>query len=148
VRPWWPNIESATSAFHRRSRTFRQSFLTLQNGDGAYIAFIAFYVVCCLVTWLVFMRQRPCWGLVARLAGGVGVERCRDGDAPLSVRSGDELVGVAFQVYRCSTAIEILQYEPAHPDTGHLNVGHNVASSYALDSTAAVEVLALGEEVT
>jgi len=38
---------------------FRQSFLTLKNGDGAYIAFIAFYAVCCLVTWVVFMRQRP-----------------------------------------------------------------------------------------
>ena len=38
---------------------FRQSFLTLKNGDGAYIAFIAFYVVCCLVTWVVFMRERP-----------------------------------------------------------------------------------------
>jgi MFS transporter, NNP family, nitrate/nitrite transporter len=37
---------------------FRQSFLTLKNGDGAYIAFIAFYVVCCLVTWVVFIRQR------------------------------------------------------------------------------------------
>jgi hypothetical protein len=23
-----------------------------------YIAFIAFYVVCCLVTWVVFMRER------------------------------------------------------------------------------------------
>ena len=38
---------------------FRQSFLTLQNDDGAYIAFIAYYVVCCLVTWVVFIRQRP-----------------------------------------------------------------------------------------
>jgi MFS transporter, NNP family, nitrate/nitrite transporter len=38
---------------------FRQSFLTLKNGDGAYIAFIASYVVCCLVTWTVFMRERP-----------------------------------------------------------------------------------------
>ncbi|MCE3274456.1 MAG: nitrate/nitrite transporter [Propionibacteriaceae bacterium] len=38
---------------------FRQSFLTLQHGDGAYIAFTALYVVCCLVTWVVFMRQRP-----------------------------------------------------------------------------------------
>jgi MFS transporter, NNP family, nitrate/nitrite transporter len=37
---------------------FRQSFLTLKNGDGAYIAFIAFYVVCGLVTWVVFMRER------------------------------------------------------------------------------------------
>jgi MFS transporter, NNP family, nitrate/nitrite transporter len=39
--------------------TFRQSFLTLKNGDGAYLAFIACYAVCCLVTWAVFMRQRP-----------------------------------------------------------------------------------------
>ena len=38
---------------------FRQSFLTLKNGDGAYIAFIAFYAVCCLVTWVVFKRRRP-----------------------------------------------------------------------------------------
>jgi len=38
---------------------FRQSFLTLQNGDGAYIAFIAFYVLCCAVTWFCFMRSSP-----------------------------------------------------------------------------------------
>ena len=37
---------------------FRQSFLSLKNGDGAYIAFIAFYVVCCLITWVVFLRER------------------------------------------------------------------------------------------
>jgi NNP family nitrate/nitrite transporter-like MFS transporter len=37
---------------------FRQSFLTLKNGDGAYIAFIVFYAVCVAVTWAVFMRQR------------------------------------------------------------------------------------------
>ena len=36
---------------------FRQSFLTLKNGDGAFIAFIAFYAVCCLVTWAVFIRR-------------------------------------------------------------------------------------------
>ncbi|HEY6684812.1 MAG TPA: hypothetical protein VI094_01250 [Propionibacteriaceae bacterium] len=41
------------------SLAFRQSFLTLKNGDGAYLAFIAFYVLCCLVTWIVFMRPRP-----------------------------------------------------------------------------------------
>ena len=29
---------------------FRQSFLTLKNGDGAYIAFIAFYAICFVVT--------------------------------------------------------------------------------------------------
>jgi len=38
---------------------FRQSFLTLKNGDGAYVAFIAFYMVCVVVTWAVFLRKRP-----------------------------------------------------------------------------------------
>ena len=36
---------------------FRQSFLTLKNGDGAYIAFIAFYAICFVVTWAVFIRK-------------------------------------------------------------------------------------------
>ncbi|MGI3779893.1 MAG: nitrate/nitrite transporter [Janthinobacterium lividum] len=38
---------------------FRQSFLTLKNGDGAYVAFIVFYAVCVVVTWAVFIRARP-----------------------------------------------------------------------------------------
>jgi NNP family nitrate/nitrite transporter-like MFS transporter len=38
---------------------FRQSYLTLKNGDGAVIAFIAFYAVCCVVTWAVFLRRSP-----------------------------------------------------------------------------------------
>jgi MFS transporter, NNP family, nitrate/nitrite transporter len=38
---------------------FRQSFLTLENGDGAYLAFIVFYAVCFAVTWVVFLRNRP-----------------------------------------------------------------------------------------
>ncbi len=37
---------------------FRQSFLTLKNGDGAYVAFIAFYAICFVVTWAVFVRRR------------------------------------------------------------------------------------------
>lgn len=37
---------------------FRQSFLTFETGDGAYIAFIAFYAVCFAVTWAVFLRAR------------------------------------------------------------------------------------------
>ncbi len=37
---------------------FRQSFLTLKNGDGAVVAFILFYAVCCAVTWALFIRQR------------------------------------------------------------------------------------------
>ncbi len=35
---------------------FRQSFLTTGGADAAYIAFIAFYAVCVLVTWSVYLR--------------------------------------------------------------------------------------------
>ena len=36
---------------------FRQSFLTLKNGDGAYLAFLGCYAVCFAVTWWVFLRK-------------------------------------------------------------------------------------------
>ena len=35
---------------------FRQSFLTRGDGDAAYLAFIAFYLVCLAVTWVVYRR--------------------------------------------------------------------------------------------
>ncbi|MBO2454067.1 NarK/NasA family nitrate transporter [Actinomadura barringtoniae] len=35
---------------------FRQSFLTYKTGDGAYIAFIAFYALCFALTWVVYLR--------------------------------------------------------------------------------------------
>ena len=35
---------------------FRQSFLSTGSGDGAYIAFIAYYAVCVVVTWTVYLR--------------------------------------------------------------------------------------------
>jgi NNP family nitrate/nitrite transporter-like MFS transporter len=35
---------------------FRQSFLTTGSGDAAYLAFIAFYAVCVVVTWAVYLR--------------------------------------------------------------------------------------------
>jgi len=35
---------------------FRQSFLETKTGDSAYLAFIAFYVVCVVVTWVVYLR--------------------------------------------------------------------------------------------
>jgi MFS transporter, NNP family, nitrate/nitrite transporter len=38
---------------------FRQSFLTTKTGDGAYLAFIAFYALCFLVTWVVYLRPSP-----------------------------------------------------------------------------------------
>jgi MFS transporter, NNP family, nitrate/nitrite transporter len=37
---------------------FRQSFLAARTGDGAYIAFIGFYVICVAVTWTVYLRRR------------------------------------------------------------------------------------------
>jgi MFS transporter, NNP family, nitrate/nitrite transporter len=43
---------------------FRQSFLAYHTGDGAYLAFIAFYAVCVVVTWAVYLRPSP-----RRLAG-------------------------------------------------------------------------------
>ncbi|MGB8652445.1 MAG: nitrate/nitrite transporter [Mycobacteriales bacterium] len=42
---------------------FRQSFLDTGRADGAYLAFIAFYLVCVVVTWAVYLRPRH------RLAG-------------------------------------------------------------------------------
>jgi NNP family nitrate/nitrite transporter-like MFS transporter len=35
---------------------FRQSFLTTKEADAAYLAFIAFYALCVLVTWVVYLR--------------------------------------------------------------------------------------------
>ncbi|SFP41189.1 MFS transporter, NNP family, nitrate/nitrite transporter [Geodermatophilus dictyosporus] len=35
---------------------FRQSFLTTGSGDAAYLVFIAFYAVCVVVTWAVYLR--------------------------------------------------------------------------------------------
>jgi NNP family nitrate/nitrite transporter-like MFS transporter len=36
---------------------FRESFLTTKNGDAAYIAFIAYYVLCSALTWAVYLRK-------------------------------------------------------------------------------------------
>jgi NNP family nitrate/nitrite transporter-like MFS transporter len=35
---------------------FRQSFLTTGTGDSAYLVFIAVYLVCVAVTWVVYLR--------------------------------------------------------------------------------------------
>jgi NNP family nitrate/nitrite transporter-like MFS transporter len=37
---------------------FRQSFLTQGTGDAAYLAFLAYYVLCLAVTWGVYLRRR------------------------------------------------------------------------------------------
>ena len=38
---------------------FRESFLRFGTGSAAYLAFIAFYVLCAAVTWLVYLRPSP-----------------------------------------------------------------------------------------
>jgi NNP family nitrate/nitrite transporter-like MFS transporter len=35
---------------------FRQSFLETKSADAAYVGFIAFYALCVLVTWAVYLR--------------------------------------------------------------------------------------------
>ena len=35
---------------------FRQSFLTTHNGNAAYLAFAAFYLVCFVITWVGYLR--------------------------------------------------------------------------------------------
>lgn len=35
---------------------FRESFLTTKNGNAAYAVFIAYYVLCSVVTWAVYLR--------------------------------------------------------------------------------------------
>ena len=36
---------------------FRQAFLSSKSGDAAYIGFAAFYALCALVTWAVYLRR-------------------------------------------------------------------------------------------
>jgi NNP family nitrate/nitrite transporter-like MFS transporter len=43
---------------------FRQSFMTTGTGDSAYLVFIAFYVICVAVTWVVYLRPRALHGAV------------------------------------------------------------------------------------
>ena len=43
---------------------FRQSFMTTGTGDAAYLVFIAFYAVCVVVTWMVYLRPSSALGRV------------------------------------------------------------------------------------
>jgi NNP family nitrate/nitrite transporter-like MFS transporter len=47
---------------------FRQSFLTTQSGDPAFWSFLAFYVVCIVVTYVVYLRPVPTEAAHPRLA--------------------------------------------------------------------------------
>ena len=41
---------------------FRQSFLSYGSGTGAFVAFLAFYAVCFVVTWAVYLRRSAAKG--------------------------------------------------------------------------------------
>ncbi|MFG3072244.1 nitrate/nitrite transporter [Streptomyces sp. NPDC048225] len=41
---------------------FRQSFLSSGSGTGAFVAFLAFYAVCIVVTWAVYLRRSAARG--------------------------------------------------------------------------------------
>ncbi|MEV4044541.1 NNP family nitrate/nitrite transporter-like MFS transporter [Streptomyces sp. SAI-195] len=41
---------------------FRQSFLSSGSGTGAFVAFLAFYAVCIVVTWAVYLRRPAAQG--------------------------------------------------------------------------------------
>ncbi|MEV7737188.1 nitrate/nitrite transporter [Streptomyces sp. NPDC088921] len=44
---------------------FRQSFLSYGSGTGAFVAFLAFYAACFLVTWAVYLRRSAAQGQAA-----------------------------------------------------------------------------------
>ncbi|MHA6780513.1 nitrate/nitrite transporter [Pseudonocardia saturnea] len=47
---------------------FRQSFMSTQSGDTAYWSFLAFYVVCAVVTYVVYLRPAPADATAPRAA--------------------------------------------------------------------------------
>ncbi|GAA2798443.1 nitrate/nitrite transporter [Streptomyces showdoensis] len=50
---------------------FRQSFLTVGTGTGAFVAFLAFYAACMAVTWAVYLRRPAATAPVTGTAEGV-----------------------------------------------------------------------------
>jgi NNP family nitrate/nitrite transporter-like MFS transporter len=48
---------------------FRQSFLSTGNGNSAYVAFLVFYGLCFVVTWLAYVRPASRAESIARQAG-------------------------------------------------------------------------------
>ncbi|MEV6172870.1 nitrate/nitrite transporter [Streptomyces sp. NPDC051954] len=47
---------------------FRQSFLSVGSGTGAFVAFLAFYGVCFVVTWAVYLRRPDVQALATSVA--------------------------------------------------------------------------------
>lgn len=53
---------------------FRQSFLTVGSGTGAFVAFLAFYAACMVVTWAVYLRRPAGTAPVPDTADGAAEE--------------------------------------------------------------------------
>ncbi|MFG2295279.1 nitrate/nitrite transporter [Streptomyces sp. NPDC048603] len=47
---------------------FREAFLSSGSGTAAFVTFLGFYAVCCLVTWAVYLRRPATAGAVPRAA--------------------------------------------------------------------------------
>ncbi|MFD7979993.1 nitrate/nitrite transporter [Streptomyces sp. NPDC059071] len=54
---------------------FRQSFLTVGSGTGAFVAFLLFYAACMTVTWAVYLRRPAAVAPVPDTAAGVEPDR-------------------------------------------------------------------------
>ncbi|WP_370413056.1 nitrate/nitrite transporter [Streptomyces fradiae] len=54
---------------------FRQSFQTVGTGTGAFVAFLAFYAACMLVTWAVYLRRPASVASVPDTAAGAEPDR-------------------------------------------------------------------------
>ncbi|MEV6328279.1 nitrate/nitrite transporter [Streptomyces sp. NPDC051909] len=54
---------------------FRQSFQTVGSGTGAFVAFLAFYAACMLVTWAVYLRRPASVAPVPDTAAGAEPDR-------------------------------------------------------------------------
>jgi len=54
---------------------FRQSFLSVGSGTGAFVAFLAFYAVCFVVTWAVYLRRPAAAGLPVTTASEANPRR-------------------------------------------------------------------------
>ena len=85
---------------------FRQSFLTAKTGDPAFWAFIAFYVVCIAVTYVVYLRPAPVDVAHPRAGLRAGVTRTgvatppRKHGGPEPVTGGDDHGGRCRRAFR------------------------------------------------
>lgn len=78
--------------------------------------------------------ERHCW------SGLVRVQWRGDGDTACPILPRHQLICVALVADGIAFAIEVLQYEPAYPNTGNLNVGDDVTGAYTLNVMRATAI--------